>query len=302
MSTNPSVLLAQTLKLDGPYTIDVQDSHSTRTVTLVSGSATLYARVLLAKSTDTGTTVSTPFELLSTLQAALNAAPAMTLWRVEFDVTGRIAITYTGGGTGQLTFNQSALNYVLGRSSSILSGTAGTYYGSVAPGGCIVAACADESDSHWQIRPTGVAAAETQAGVTYAVDSGNRAITRSVRLRMLPSTGAELDVGEYLTPATPSDDATSSSRWTTPSTTAWGAQLGYTAHEFIATAHRLPGARCGFAIGTLQEYLSGATGFVVGSLSAETLRSEEVFPLSVEGFYRYRDCVLKVTRTEFVDA
>lgn len=302
MTTNPSVMLAQTIKLDGPYTIYVQDSHSTRTVTLVSGGATLYARVLLAKSTDTGTAVSAPFELLGTIQTLLNAAPASTLWRVELDVSGRVAITYAGGGTGQLTFNQSALQYLLGLSSPTTSGPAGTRYGSVAPNACIIAACADESDTDWQVRPTGVAAAETQAGVTYAVDSGNRAITRSIRLRMLPRTLSEIGAGEYLTAALPYDKASSSTRWTTPATSAWGTQLGYSAHEFVATAHRIPGARCGFAIGTLQEYLSGIGGFVVGSISAETLRSEEVFPLSVEGFYKYRDCVLKVTRTEFVDA
>lgn len=302
MTTNPSVMLAQTLKLNGPYTIDVQDSHSTRTVTLVSGGATRYARVLLAKSTDTGTTVSAPFELLSTLQALFNAAPATTLWRVELDLTGRVVITYTGSGTGTLTFNQTALQYLLGLSSPTTSGSAGARYASLAPNACIIAVCADESDTDWQVRPTGVAAAETQAGVTYAVDSGNRAIVRSIRLRMLPRTLLELGAGEYLTAALPYDEAASSTRWTAPATNAWSTQLGYSAHEFIATAHRIPGAQCGFCIGTLQEYLGGVGGFVVGSISAETLRSEEVFPLSVEGFYKYRDCVLRVTRTEFVDA
>lgn len=301
MSNNPSVLLAQTIQLDGPYTIDVQDSHSTRTVTIVAGGATRYARVLLAKGSDTGTTVGAPLELLSTIQTALNAAPATLLWQLALDSSGRVSITYTGSGTGHLTFNQTALQSLLGWLGGF-SASASTVYGTIPPKACLVAVCADESDTDWQVRPTGVAAAETQAGVTYAVDSGNRAIVRAIRLRMLPRTGSEVDAGEYLTPALPADEAASSTRWTAPSTTAWTTAGYYTAHEFVATAHRLPGAQCGFCIGTLQEYLSGSGGFVVGSISAETLRSEETFPLSVEGFYKYRDCVLRVTRTKFVDA
>lgn len=300
MSTYPSVLLAHTVKLDGPYDIAVTDSFSTRLVTVIAGGATRYARLQLADPLATGTAVDAPLELLSTIQAALNAAPGTGLWNVSTGSDGRVCISYGGVGTGTLVFNQTALRNLLGWSTNYTA-SVGPIYGARLPAACLIATCADETDTDWQIRPTGVAAAETQGGVTYAVDSGNRAVTRAIRLRFLPTTSSELGSGEYLTPALPPDTAASSSRWTAPSTTAWGQDDHYTAHEFIATAHRLPGARCGFAIGNAQSLFGSAGGFVVGSISAETLRSEETFPLTVEGFYKYRDCVMKITRTGYVE-
>lgn len=298
--TDPSVLLAHTVRLDGAYDLAVTDSFSSRTVTIVAGGSTRYARILLADPLAAGTSVSDPLELLLAIQTALNAAPGTGLWSVSMGSDGRVCIAYGGAGTGTLTFNQTALRNLLGWSTNYTA-SLGPIYGARLPAACLVATCADDSDTDWQIRPTGIAAAETQGGVTYAVDSGNRAVTRSIRLRFLPTTSAELGSGEYLTPALPPDAAADSTRWTAPSTTAWGQNDHYTAHEFIATAHRLPGARCGFAIGSMLQAVGGVGGFVVGSISAETLRSEETFPLTVEGFYKYRDCVMKITRTGFVD-
>jgi hypothetical protein len=66
----------------------------------------------------------------------------------------------------------------------------------------------------------------------------------------------------------------------------------------VAACHRVPG-ELGVCINGLQQMISGAvTDFDVGSIEAATARAEDdLFPLSVGGWYKYRDLVLRLTRT-----
>ena len=54
MSNRPTTMLAQVLVLTGELSVQVVDSHSTRTVTLVAAGATRYARVHLAGTAAAG--------------------------------------------------------------------------------------------------------------------------------------------------------------------------------------------------------------------------------------------------------
>lgn len=296
---NPSALLSQVVRLAGAITVDVVDSHSTRTVTLVGSGTTRYARVYLADTGAAGTTAAAPWDVLDKLEDTLNAAPGSTLWTVRLDPVGAVRITYLGTGTGTLTWSGTNLRNLLGFNVGISLGAGASELAAFAPGGCIVATCADENDNGWQPVATGVATGETLAGTVVAVDSGHRKLTRSLVLRLLPYTLVEQTAGEYLTPAFAQDIASNNTRWSSPSSTAYFNGGGYSAHEFLATVHRIAAAPAAFAIGSLQELIAGSESeYDVGYVSSETLRGSELFPLSVPGWYARRDLVLRLNRTE----
>jgi hypothetical protein len=302
---NPTTMLAQVLVLTGELSVEVDDSHSARTVTLVAAGVTRYARVYLASTSAAGTSASVPYDLLTALQTALNAAPASAFWSVTLDPLGAVRITYNGGsGTGKIAWNTATggttLRNLLGHTGNSTGNLAvgASKLGDYAPAGTIVATAADESDSAYQVRPVSFAVATTAGGTTYGIDAGSRTARRSVRLRMLPQTISDQGAGEYLTPAFPPDTSGSSSRWTSPSTTYYTGAYADSAHELIAACHRVPG-ELGVCINGLQQLIAGSTtDFDTGSLEAATARAEEdLFPLSVGGWYKYRDLVLRLTRT-----
>lgn len=303
--TNPTTMLAQVLTLAGELSVQVSDSHSTRTVTLVAAATTRYARVYLAPTAAAGTSATVPYDLLTAFQTILNAAPASAFWSVTLDPKGAVKITYNGGtGTGKIAWSTgtggTTIRNLLGHTGNDTGSLAvgGSKLGDYAPAGCIVATAADESDSAWQVRPVSFAVATTAGGTTYGIDAGSRTARRSLRLRLLPQTIGEQASGEYLTPAFPPDTSGSSSRWTSPSTTYYTGAYADSAHEFVAACHRVTG-ELGITINGLQQMLSGAvTDFDVGSIEATTARAEDdLFPLSVTGWYKYRDLVLRLTRT-----
>lgn len=303
--SNPTAMMAQVLVLTGELSVQVQDAHSTRTVTLVAGGSTEYARNFLADRSAAGTSSSVPYDLLDALEDLFNTAPGATYWTVRLDPTGAVRITYAhGSGTGKVNWSAgtggTTIRNLLGHTGSDTGSLspAGSILGAYAPAGTIVATAADESDNGWQARPVSVAAATTAGGTTYAIDDGSRTDRRSFRLRLLPYTATEQTSGEYLTPAFPLDVAGSSSRWKSPSTTYYTGAYANSAHEFVAACHRATG-ELGICIGELQTLIAGSTtDFDVGSLTAETVRVEEdLFPLSVAGFYKRRDLALSVTRT-----
>lgn len=302
---NPTTMLAQVLVLTGELSVQVVDSHSTRTVTLVAAGVTRYARVYLAPTAAAGTSASVPYDLLTALTTALNAAPASAFWSVALDPKGAVKITYNGGsGTGQIDWNVGTggtiIRNLLGHTGNNTGALAvnSSKLGDYAPAGTIIATAADESDSAYQVRPVSFAVATTAGGTTYGIDAGSRTARRSVRLRMLPQTIGEQGAGEYLTPAFPPDTSASSSRWTSPSTTYYTGAYADSAHELVAACHRVPG-ELGITINGLQQMISGAvTDFDVGSIEASSARAEDdLFPLSVAGWYKYRDLVLRLTRT-----
>ncbi len=302
---NPTTMLAQVLVLTGELSVQVIDSHSTRTVTLVAAGATRYARVFLAGTAAAGTTTGAPYDLLTAFTSALNAAPASAYWSVTLLPAGNVQIAYNGGsGTGQIDWSVgtggTTIRNLLGHTGSSTGAISvnGVKLGAYAPAGCIIATAADESDSAYQVRPVSFAVATTAGGTTYGIDAGTRTARRSVRLRLLPQTETEQGASEYLTPAFPPDTSGSSSRWTSPSTTYYTGAYADSAHEFVAACHRAPG-ELGVCINGLQPLIAGSTSdYDVGSLEAATARAEDdLFPLSVAGWYKYRDLVLRLTRT-----
>jgi hypothetical protein len=289
-------MLASVVKLTGAITVDVSDSFSTRTVTLVSGGATRYARVFLADVSDAGTSASAPYDVLTELEAALNAAPGSSLWMVRLSSLGAVRITYSGTGTATLTWSGTDLRNLLGFAGDLTIPTGTSNTATYAPGGCIVATAADEQDSGWQPVGAGLEANETRGGKTISVGSFARKLTRTLTLRLLPLTLAEQTSGERLTPAFPEDTVANSSRYSTPSATAFY-NAAFSAHEFIGCVHRIPSAPAAFAIGDLQTLVAGtSTTYDTGYVSAETLRGGELFPLSVPGWYARRDLVLRLNR------
>lgn len=302
---NPTTMLAQVLVLTGELSVQVTDSHSTRTITLVAAGVTRYARVYLAPTAAAGTSASVPYDLLTALQTALNAAPASAFWSVSLDPLGAVRVTYNGGsGTGKISWTtgtggttiRNLLGHVGNDTGNLAVG--GSKLGDYAPAGTIIATAADETDSAYQVRPVSFAVATTAGGTTYGIDAGSRTARRSVRLRMLPQTISEQGAGEYLTPAFPPDTSGSSSRWTSPSTTYYTGAYADSAHELVAACHRVTG-ELGITINGLQQLIAGSTtDFDVGSIEASSARAEDdLFPLSVPGWYKYRDLVLRLTRT-----
>ena len=308
MANLPTVFLAQTLTLAGTISFSVTDSFSTRTITIVAGGTTRYSRVYLAVRTDTGTTLATPHELLTTVQTALNAAPGSSYWTVALTTAGVVKITYNGGaGTGTITWtaNGLGLRNIFGFTGTATSALAvgGSTTATQPPTGCIVSLCSDASDSAWQTQSASDATATTVSGKTVQFTSGYQSMRRQIRLRLHPALWTNASANEYFSPCHPLDNAANSTRWNTPATTGYLDAVVYSVHEFVATAHR-PGAdaQIGMSVGEFQSMIAGSiTDFDVGSLDADTVRgSENAYPLSVPGWSARRDVPLKITRTSRV--
>lgn len=301
MTTTPTVLLAQVIKLVGTIEVAVTDSFSTRTVTLVAAATTRYGRIYLAAAGAAGTSASGPYDILDAFEDALNAAPGAAYWSVRLQASGAVRITYNSTGTGTITWTSTDLRNLLGFTGNLSLAQDAYSTATYAPGGCIVASCADEEDTGWQATPTGVASSETLAGVAVVSDSTHRKISRACTLRLLPFTQAEQTSGERLTPAFPEETTANAARWTTPSATAYYS-AAFSAHEFVATVHRIAGAPAAFSIGGLQSLIAtSTTTFDVGYVSTETLRGGDLFPHSVPGWYARRDLILRLNRTSRAD-
>lgn len=301
--SDPTLLMAQVLTLVGEISVSVTDSFSTRTITLVAPATTKYGRVYLAPTAAAGTLISAPLEVLNTFETLLNAA-APNFWQVRMTTSGAVKITYVGGsGTGTITWtaNGTGLRNILGFANTVgplavAASTTGTY----APGGCIVALCAGEDDSHWQSYGGNIAAASTADGRTIALDTEYQSVRRTLRLRMVPHTQTEA-TSEIRTPCFPMENTTQSSRWTAPTSTGYLSDGAYTVHQFIATAHRSSAdARVAMMIGTFQPQLVSSTPtYVLGSITADALKADEKFPLSVPGYYRWHDVNLMLALSSF---
>ena len=303
--SDPTLLMAQVLTLVGEISVSVTDSFSTRTITLVAAAATKYGRVYLAPTAAAGTLISAPLEVLNTFETLLNAAvPGNNYWAVRMTASGAVKITYNGGaGTGTITWtaNGTGLRNILGFTGTVgplavAASTTGTY----APGGCIVSLCAGEDDSHWQSYGGNIAAASTADGRTIALDTEYQSVRRTLRLRMVPHTQSEA-TSEIRTPCFPLETTGNSTRWTTPTTTGYLLDGAYSVHQFLATAHRTSAdARVAMMIGTFQTQLvASSPTYVLGSITADALKADEKFPLSVPGYYRWHDVNLTLALSSF---
>lgn len=292
-------MLAHVVRLTGALTLDVTDSHSTRSVDVVGAGQMRFARVRLASPTAPGTSAAAPYDVLARIASVLNAAhsPA-TPWAVELDPVGAVRIRWTGTGTASLSM-PSTIGNLLGFASLTYAaiGASGVL-ADHAPGGTIVAVCADDSDTDWQWRATALAASETADGRAVVYDGRVRRVERELRLRLLPATLADQTPGERLTPCWPPNGAAHAPRWTLPSLAAATATPDHTATEFMAGAHAIQSAPCAFAIGNLQQVIAGLdTQCEVGYLRPVALLNERVAPLSVAGWSARRDLLLQLTRT-----
>lgn len=299
MSSRPTVMIAHVVRLTGALTLNVTDSHSTRSVDVVGAGQTRFVRVRLASPTAPGTSAAAPYDVLARIASVLNAAhsPAAP-WVVELDPVGAVRIRWIGTGTASLSMPATIGNLLgfvaLTHAAIGASGVLADH----APGAAVVAVCADDSDSDWQWRATALAASETADGRAVVYDGRVRRVERELRLRLLPATLADQTPGERLTPCWPPRGVAHASRWALPSLTAATATPDHNATEFVVGAHAIQSAPCAFALGTLQQVISGTdTQCEIGYVRPNALLNERAAPLSVAGWSARRDLILQLTRT-----
>ena len=263
MARLPTTLMAQPIRLAGAWTCTARDAAgSPRTVTIVAGGSTVYARPYLAKSIGAGS-VTDPFELFILVQTALNTA-LPSGWTIQITTDARTKVTYNDAGTGRI--DSGELTALLGFTGAVGPLATGASQTSTYPPVGLIAAFSLTEDSGWEPLPSHVAASMTAGGVVVAVTSELCTVLRTFGLRFHPRTWAEQPSGEYISPAFPPD--ASPALFTQPVAPTKASVAPWSVHEFLMTA---AGKKCGFALSNAQQLIANTIAtFDVGYLAPET--------------------------------
>jgi hypothetical protein len=122
--------LNATLALTTSYTATVVDQHDVggRTATFGTGATTTYWRVCVAAVSGTpSTSAGSPVHLLVYLQTQLNAGSGGgNYWTVAINSSGFVAISYSGTGTGTITWSGTVIRNILGFTGNVSCASGGT--------------------------------------------------------------------------------------------------------------------------------------------------------------------------------
>lgn len=186
-------MLAQPYQLPASQTITKTDADGAGVVVAITAQ---WYRTRLAPIAGTGSATD-PAELLYTVDTLLGA-----LWSCGMGTDGRVTITYTGTGTGDLVVT-AALSALLGydtASPPAPLGPGGTWTAVYQPTHCVFAAAAE--DEGWQTVQGRTAAQEMPDGTTYGWQDRRTRLTRRLSLSLLPRDYAtRASIGSTSTPA-----------------------------------------------------------------------------------------------------
>lgn len=205
MAENLHTAIAVPYTLPAGASVAVVDATSTRTVTLPAGGV---VRHFLASAfrTTLGTALGTeadPYEAGALLQLLLRAAGSNTWWTVAMGADARWRITYSGSGTGTLTWTSTVLAPLFGFAANVSLTTGQTATAAYGPTHW-AASFAKVNDTGRTTMPVKVAGAEMEDGTVYAWLAPRQRTRRSFDLRFHPRTAAlAASLGSFATPAYP---------------------------------------------------------------------------------------------------
>lgn len=273
-------MLAQAFHIVDAQTASTTDDRggpTTRTL------AAAWYRTRLCPVAGTGTETD-PAELLNAVAAALGS----TKWTVRLVPSGFVEITYTGTGTGTISWGAGNIGLLLGFSSGVgplaanTSATA-TYL----PSHCVLSIACDP-DTGWVDGPGRFAGAALPNGTVYGWHDGRATMKRTAAFRLLPRDWtARTSLSAQGTPAYPVN-----TRWLSPSTSEPYQALPWSALDMLATA---AGRQCGVTWGDFAAIFAGTvTSYDVVYLAPETFTQGTRLSLSVDKYDGRRDVTVDV--------
>lgn len=285
----PTSMLAQGLYLTPAFTtISLTDSAGASSFLLLAG----WYRIFLAPPIGTSDGTETkPHELLGVIEAGLVA----DRWSVRLQRTGRVKITYSGTGTGTISWstgNALAVRNLLGFTANISLTSGSSITGTYPPMGVLLMR-AREKASDWIARAAGFAGSLAGNGVVSGRTDGRRILTQTFTSRLHPRTWAEASTfGAYTTPLFTLDNA--ATRRLQPSGPV-GLDGAWSVDQFVTTAL---GRRLGMALGTLQELIAETrTDYEAGYLLPDPVRDTKS-PKSAGNWRAFRDLELGLSLVE----
>lgn len=248
-----STMLAMPFQLTQSYTATLTDASHAGTSIVFNPSGSVWYRTFLATTSGTGADDTVPKELLAYVQGVLAG-----LWTVKLTAAGKVAITYTGSGTGTINWGTGGASAQAIARELGFTGNVGplvkdaTATATNAPRHCILA-WARLDDAGWSASHAHFAASVTGTGRVDALFSRYQLVRRSFGFRFLPRTPADATaLGATATPYWPNDVA--DTQWLTPSTSPTTNALQWSAHELLSTGY---GVALGVTLGDLQALIAG---------------------------------------------
>lgn len=212
MTILPNSLIAQTIHIPSNLTFSVKDQYnpsSARTVTLYAA----YYRIGCAANGDAtasgATSELTAAELLNALTQRMNAGIATNVWSWGWTTTGRVKLTYSGTGTGEISAWDSGeviknLLGFTGLTGSISSGQSAT--ATYQPTHCVFLVGRDLVAPYEHQRQN-VAAVQTRGGRVVAAFGGKRPLVVAFDSSLHPTTAAyQSSLALWSTPVEPDRD------------------------------------------------------------------------------------------------
>ena len=280
-SAYPFSMIAQGLYLPSTSTGSVSDSLSVRGFALSSH----WYRVFLAPHAIADGTETKPYDLLRSVEASLGSSR----WSVTLRPTGHVRITYLSTGSASIAWLVDRVRDLLGFDSDLTFATTGAYADAVYQPCGVIYMRSREKDTGWVARAAGWSHSISGDGRVSGRTDRYRTLTRTFVSRVHPLVRADAEtLGSYATPLY----ATQPARMLQP-TGPVDAGPDWSVDELLATSL---GRRCGFALGTLQDLVSGArsdyeAGYVLGDVGAAPNT-----PKSSGNWPAYRDVDLGLTR------
>jgi len=277
MAETITSMFAQPFSLALPYTLIITDSHvsSPRTV-VVNPTGTVWYRMYLAKTGETGATQDIPKEFIAYFVSIIGAIGG--LWSASLRANGVVRITYAGTGTGIINFNPGIGNNaleirtLLGMSGTSLSfvGAGSTQDGVYPPTHCIFSHWR-ESPQDWTPEFVGAAVSELPDGRVDYLGDGYQRFKRSFSLRGHPRTPTDATALSMASATAIYPDEVQATLWLAPTATPAGTALPWSIHQFVATSM---GKELGFTFSEFQQHIAGTqTYYDTGSWTAKTLTS-----------------------------
>ncbi len=231
-------MLAQTFSLSTSYAIAVVDSFSTRTVTINPTGTVWYRNWIAKQTTGAGATESDAADFIKHVQARLNLAPGSTLWTLALQSSGVIRATYSGTGTGSLTWTSTVPRNLLGFNATVSLAANASVNATYAPTHVAYILCL-ANDSSWVSQPQTFAGGVLPSGEVYGWGNATFMESRTFDIRLSPTDATEkATAGTSITEMFPLY-----SRRKTPSSTP-GTAPPWSVHELLRTSYS-DGTNCG---------------------------------------------------------
>ena len=276
--------VAQAFKLATAYTATVTDSRGSGMSIALNTAGAWYRQILAKRSGGAGTNPN-PYELLTTINSALNTS----YWELTLTDNGfwvGAALQYKGTGTGSITFPATIAN-ILGFKTTAISLASGAYYSGERHPSHIIECVNFSGDTGYRNRSAPIAAEMMPDGSVYGFQGAQPGALRTFGFELMPKDFDTVYAAYLGGHQIPGHVAYASSARFTSAGTDPGQDGYWSAQDFLNTAL---GKSLGICFGNLQDIVSGVSGasFDVCYLPPETLKGAQL-SLSRQGWDARRD-------------